>query len=833
MIHNSSLSDVSSSSAGIFHGTGFARCINGEPFVNGNLKTEWQPLVNHLDSIGLSGLQESQLRARRMRHEDGATYNPFDNSGESAGCWSLDILPLVMTAAEWRSLEAGLIQRAAILEKIVVDVYGPQQLLKDGIIPSELIFANPGFQRNCHGLKPVDNRFLNLFAFDLYRDSNGQFKVFRDHGSYPAGLGYILENRIITSRVLSDLYKKVDIIRLAPFFHAIQQALQKNLSYASGDSAIVILTPGQESPFYFEYALLSRYLGYPLVESEDLTVRDNKVYQKKLAGLERVEIIIRYLHDEYLDPFSMRSEGSMGVAGLFQAVRDKNVTLINEPGSSFIDTPALGTFMPQICRAVMGEELLIPLHPSRWCGNPDDREFVTQNRETFDLTNGLVSHHITLSEPIDILKKQPYECLAREPLNTTAVPMLCSTGIEAGHALYRFFGCATEYGFSILPGALAIASTDKATLASGRADNQMSKDLWVISDKPVEPFSLIEGMKTVVDIRRSGDLPSRTADNFLWLGRYLERSEDAIRLIRAVYQRLISETRPENSPELPFLLDLLQTRGQLPSKRDKGKELRSVNTLFHHLEETLFRKDSSTSVVNTLIAVQNSARKVRDRLSQDCWKSIKRLDDFIFKGNIDTLDLLDQTLYNLNSFSGLAMESITRSLAWRFMDMGRRIERALNHVELIDIGLHRRCSSTSSALEALLEVADSIITYRSRYRTGFMLAPVLDLLLIDETNPKSLGFQLSQLSEHVEHLPRATDQKFKTPEEKAVLSMLTSVRLLDLSTTWEKTEEPDLAQLDEFLDTMREQLIDFTQSVTEHYLARIPTTSHFAVLNDE
>lgn len=833
MIHNSPLTDVSASSLGIFHGAGFARFVNGEPFVDGNLKAEWQFLADYLDRVGVENLQERQLRAKRMRHEDGATYNPFDNSGDSAGCWSLDILPLIMTSEEWQKIETGLIQRAAILEKLIVDVYGPQQLLKDGIIPPELIFANPGFQRNCHGMKPVGNRFLNLFAFDLYRDATGQFRVFRDHGSFPAGLGYILENRIITSRIFSDLYKKVDIIRLAPFFHTIQQGLQKNLSFAPGDSAIVILSPGQESPFYFEYALLSRYLGYPLVESEDLTVRDNNVFQKKLAGLERVEIIIRYLHDEQLDPFSMKSGGTLGVAGLFQAVREGNVTIINGPGSSFIDTPALGTVMPEICRAIMGEELLIPQHSALWCGTAGNKEFVNQNRDRYDLTNGLVSHHINQREPIDILQKQPYECLARETLETTAVPLLTTKGIEAGYALYRFFGCATEYGFSILPGALAIASPDQSTLASGRADNQMSKDLWVISDKPVEPFSLIEGMKTVVDIRRSGDLPSRTADNFLWLGRYLERAEDTIRLIRAIYQRLISETRPENSPELPFLLNLLHMRGQLPPMYDKNKVLRPVSTLVNQLEETLFRKDFSTSVVNTLIAVQNSARQVRDRLSQDCWKSIKRLDGFIYRGNIDTLDLLDQTLYDLNSFSGLAMESITRSLAWRFMDMGRRVERALNHVELIDIGLHRRCSSTSNALEALLEVADSIMTYRSRYRTGFMLAPVLDLLLVDETNPKSLGFQLAQLSEHIEHLPRSTDQKYKTAEEKAVLAMLTSVRLLDLTTTWEQTDEPNLEPVYEFLDNMGEQLVDFTQSITEHYLARIPTTSHFATLNNE
>ena len=291
-------------------------------------REHWQPLIDALDITGPDMLKQRQDRVRRMRHEDGATFNPFDDPTGQRIPWALEMIPLLLTTKEWADLEAGLIQRAILLEKILADTYGPQNLLKDGQIPPELIFANPNFLHACHDIQPAGNRFLIYYAADLYRGADGRFRVFRDFGANPAGLGYALENRIVISRVFSELYHKTQVHRLAPFFQTFHQSLIQRASPRRKEPIIVLLSSGPDSRIYFEHAFLSRYLGYPLVEGQDLTVRNGKVYLKKLAGLEPVDTIFRHTEDSNSDPLALRSETATGVAGLIQVCREQNIDLV-------------------------------------------------------------------------------------------------------------------------------------------------------------------------------------------------------------------------------------------------------------------------------------------------------------------------------------------------------------------------------------------------------------------------------------------------------------------------------------------------------------------------
>ena len=285
--------------------------------------------------------------------------------------WALDMIPLPIAEGEWTEIEAGLIQRACLLEKVLMDIYGPQDLLKNGSIPAELVFANPNFLHSCHGIKPSGNRFLTFYAADLYRGADGRFRVLRDYGSHPAGLGYALENRIVMSRVFSELYHKTQIRRLAPFFQTFHRALIQRASLRRDDPGIVLFSPGPDSPIYFEHALLSRYMGYPLVEGQDLTVRNGKVFLKKLAGLEPVEAIFRHIPDLSSDPFALRRATANGVAGLIQVCREQNIDIVNPIGSGFVDTPVLSAFLASLCRQLMGGDLLLDSHPAWWCGYAD------------------------------------------------------------------------------------------------------------------------------------------------------------------------------------------------------------------------------------------------------------------------------------------------------------------------------------------------------------------------------------------------------------------------------------------------------------------------------
>jgi uncharacterized circularly permuted ATP-grasp superfamily protein/uncharacterized alpha-E superfamily protein len=790
----------------------------------------WQPLLAALAALGPDLLDKRQERIRRMRHEDGATYNLFDDPDGKGTPWALDLVPLPLTAAEWEHLETGLIQRANLLDQVLADIYGPQHLLQEGRIPSELVFANPRFLRACHGIVPAANRHLAYYAVDLYRGTDGAFRVLKDHCANPAGLGYALENRIVISRVFSELYHQTQIRRLAPFFQTFHSSFVHRASHRREDPGIVLLTPGPDSRIYFEHALLSRYLGYPLVEGQDLTVRNGEVFLKKLAGLEPVEVILRHTEDAASDPFGLRQETATGVSGLVQVSREQNIDLVNPIGSGFAETPALAAILPDLCRRLMGHELLLANHPAWWCGTADSRRHVMSNLGR--LTVGpAMDRSVPAVGPADLVEAintAPHAFMAREPVVPATVPVWGPNGPAVHHCLLRIFLCATDQGFAVMPGGLAITAAKGEDLADNHPERQQSKDIWVLSDQPVEPFSLMGGLQSVSEVKRGSDLPSRVADHLLWLGRYLERAEGLIRLLRSIYRRLSGEARLQDIPELPFLLRLLRAGNDLPRSPADGGAIPRYRELSRQLDDALYRSDRPGSIIAVLKQVQEAARNVRDRLSLDSWRAINRLDGFGDTPPGDPLEHLNDTLFTLSAFSGLAMESMTRGLGWRFMDLGRRVERALNQTHLIQIALPEVCIDSGNALEALLEVSDSIMTYRARYRTSFQLAPVLDLLIVDESNPKSLAFQCSRLAAHVEHLPRQNDRRFASPEERKALEMLTAVRLLDLSAVGCAEGGGDDASLVAFLDAMDTGLKAFSQQISAHYLTRVPATPHFS-----
>lgn len=803
-----------------------AFCSPGQP------RDHWQLLVTTLEAKDAAALKKDDERARHMRHEDGATINPFDDPTRRSAAWDLDPVPIIFNASEWNTIETGLVQRAHLLDTILADVYGEQQLVKDGQLPVDLVFANPNYLYSCHNIRPTGNCFLPMYSADLYRAADGRFRVLRDYGAYPAGLGYALENRIVMSRIFSELYHKTQTFRLAPFFNAFHNALVKRASLSQENPGIVLLSPGPESRLYFEHALLSRYLDYPLVESQDLTVRNGKVFLKKLAGLEPVEAIFRYLSDLNSDPFALRRETASGVAGLIQVCRENNIDIVNPIGSGFVDTPALSTTLPALCKTLLGQDLLIENHPTWWCGNTEGYQYVINNLDDLTLSSALDRSDIDIppEEVLNRITSTPGKYLGSASINPAVAPCWNQHQMSSGYALLRVFVCATEKGYTVMPGGMAITASDSQTLYRNSPELQHSKDVWVLSDGPVEPFSLMEGFHSVDEFKRSSDLPSRVADNLLWLGRYLERTEGLVRLLRLIFSKISGEDRPQDIPELSFLLKLLRIKNIIPSPAKDALDIPLFLELSNQLNNALCRRDGVESVGSLLGNVQRAARRVRDRLSLDSSRIINHLEDLAHSGSIDPLEFLDEILFALSAFSGLASESMTRSLGWRFMDIGRRVERAINQTNLIRIALPLICSEPRSTLETLLQISDSTMTYRSRYRSAFQLAPVLDLLLADESNPKSLAFQLSRITSHIEHLPRQRERRFAYQEERIALKMLTGVRLLELHDIHCKEENSRNEELVQFLDSTAKDLKEFSQQITGHYLTRVQTTPHFAMV---
>ena len=792
----------------------------------------WQPLIQAVDAMGTQLLNQRQDRATRMRHEDGATYNPFDESTRRGIPWALEVIPLPITAGEWAHLEAGMVQRARLLEQILADVYGPQALLKGGHLPAELVFANPNFQRGCHGVQPAGNRFLSYYAADLYRGTDGQFRVLRDFGANPTGLGYALENRIVISRIFPQLYHQTQIRRLAPFFHTFQQSVDHSAAMQKEDVGTVLLSPGPASRIYFEHALLSRYLGYPLVEGQDLTVRNGRVFLKKLAGLEPVGAILRHISDPDSDPFALRRQAGIGTAGIIQAMRERQVHLVNPVGSGFVDTPALTLFLPALCQQVLGESLRLANHPAWWCGDPEGLNHAQANLDRLRMENAL-DRGVRVgkgSAMVADLQAAPHEFMALGPLDPAVVPAWSPDGVRLRRTFMRVFVCATQTGFAVMPGGLALTAPDVDTLVGGLPEDLQSKDVWVASDRPVETFSMLSGLQTVPAFQRGSDLPSRVADHLLWLGRYLERAEGLIRLLRSIYRRLAGESRPADIPELPFLLDLLRADGIVPPAAEDTGPIPRYRELAAQLGDALNRQDRPESVAAVIKRVQEAARNVRDRLSLDSWRVINRLEVFADDPAGEPLDRLNDALFTLSAFSGLAMESMTRGLGWRFMDMGRRMERGMNQCALIRVGLSGICNPSSSTLAAVLEVFDSIMTYRARYRTVFQPAPVLDLLILDDSNPKSLAFQCVQLAVHADCLPVPPDPSTATPETQLAREMSAMIDRMDLTGLHGDDPEAAMADLAGRLETMRAHLKAFGQQISAHYLARVPTTPHYSII---
>lgn len=799
----------------------------------GEFNNQWMPLVHYFNARGRNTLGLDHGRAARMRHEDGATINPFDSQTEQSSSWALDILPLPIAAEEWNIMEAAVQQRAGLLERVLADTYSQQELLQNGLIPPELVFANPNFIHACHNIHPSGNRFLSFYGIDLYREPGGQFKVLRDYGSSPLGLGYSLENRIVMSRLFPALYHQTRIRRLAPFFQSFHRSLIRRAALDKNEDRIVFLSPGPDCPYYFEHALLSRYLGYPLVEGQDLTVRNGNLFLKKLAGLEPVEAIFRNIEDLSSDPFALRRETSQGVAGLIQVSREQNLDIINPIGAGFIDSPLLKIFLPNLCQYLLGENLLLENHPSWWCETEEGRNMLQREKDCTNLRHAFDSSmKISRNQvPSTVIAQRPYDFILDAPLQPSSAPCWSDRSSSSEYTIFRLFACASDNGFEVMPGGLAITAKEIPSLLQGRAQQQKSKDIWVLSDEPVVPFTLLEGFDAIPEFKRSGDLPNRVADNLLWLGRYLERAEGLVRLLRPVYKCLLGEDRPEDNPELYFLLNILSAKDILPPGGKHKEDDPRFLQLSLYLDNAMFNNGQRESVLSNLQRVRETARNVRDRLSIDSFRIINRLEDFTKNSDEDPLELLDKTLLTLNGFSGLAMESMTRGLGWSFMDLGRRTERATNQITLLTTSLPLVCSDSQVLLQALLEISDSLMTYRSRYRSSFQPAPVLDLLISDESNPKSLAFQLKSIADHVANLPRPETVKFSSSEERLALEMLTTTRLLDLTVIDCKKLSLENNPLSGYLENMASLINEFNQQVSAHYLSRIPTTPHYTSLS--
>ncbi len=819
---------------------------------DGIAREHWQPLIDTVEQLGKDELNRRLNQAQQKIEDDGVTYNLFGDSGEQERPWELDLLPFVISSQEWSRIEKGCVQRARLMDAILDDVYGAQSLLKQGILPAELVYGNHGFLYPCHSVPPPKGRYLSFYALDIYRDNQGAWRVFADYGRNPKGLGFALENRIVLSQVLPRVYRKNEVQRVASFFQNLRDELVASSPRHREDPRIAILSAGPASENYFEHAFLARYLTLTLVESGDLTVRDKRLFLKTLRTLEPVDVILRCIADADCDPLVFNGSGRMGVPGLYHAVRSGNIAVTNALGTCMVDTPALFPFLPKLCRHFFNEELALPSLDLLWCGEDSNLQYVRNHidelcimpafhrQKTMPVFAGYGFDRETKKLLLARMNARPYRFAAFQPFTTSTAPSWTKTGIVAKHAFLRLFVAASQGSYTVLPAGLCRISTNMDALFAGSRTAAGSKDIWVLSEEPVGTVSLLPNLHRIGDIHRRSDLPSRVADNLLWLGRYLERLEGALRLFRSVVWRLDDETEMHQNREVEILIEMLTHQHLLlPYVRGLSPD-EDVGAFARFIRNSIINAQDEGSIKDLIYHVHRTAAAVRDRLSWDAWSVLSRLEQACktlrSRENVDWVDVeqcLSEQITSLSAFSGLFMESTTRGQGWRFMDMGRRLERGAFIVLLVQKSMIKQVEEEERILECLLEVLDSSMTYRARYRTSIQVAPALDLLLLDESNPRSLAFQLMTLSSHVEHLPRGYTRPFSTSEERLTLEMLTTARLADLEKLRSVSSVGVRNVLNRFLEEMEKNLEFFSQMVTQNYLSRIPTTQHFNTLFPE
>jgi uncharacterized circularly permuted ATP-grasp superfamily protein/uncharacterized alpha-E superfamily protein len=727
-------------------------------------RPHWAKLMDSLQAIGPEELGRRWARAERRIRENGITYNIYGDPLGAGRAWQIDIVPLLIPADEWRFIEAGIIQRAQLLNLLLQDLYGTQDLVAQGRFPAALLYANPAFLRPLVGVPVPAHSYLHMLAVDLARSPDGQWWVLADRTQAPSGSGYALENRTIVSDVLPDLFRSSNVLRLAPFFRAQREALTKLTQ--RDNPRIVLLTPGPYNETYFEHSYIARYLGFTLVQGADLTVRKRRVYLKTVDGLEQVDVILRRVDDSFCDPLELRGDSLLGVSGLVDAIVAGNVKVANALGSGLIETAAIMPFLPGLSPHLLGEKLKLPSVATWWCGQPYALDWVLNHLDSVVVKPAFPSRgmepvfgaelpHAEKGKFAAQLRARPHEYVAQERVALSTAPVWDNGSLNSRSVVLRTYVLNTGGRWIAIPGGLVrVAEAEGSVVSMQRGGH--SKDAWVLWDSPVDTFSMLRPRHEPVELRRvSRVVPSSVADNSFWLGRYVERAENIARILRAMIPRV----RRADAAELACLIRLHGCLESRHSKLPKPKHRRpTAAELEQEMTSLLTDAKRPDSLACTLAEVSRIGGTIRERLSADMMFLIAQLRDSIQIGHgtpfLEYPGTLTDCLELLSAFSGMERENINRGLGWMFMTIGRRLERAFYLTrQLREITPPLR-EQDWSLLECLLEVADSSMTYRARYYTTLQPVAVLDVLLADGTNPRSLDFQLSHLADLYQKLPR-------------------------------------------------------------------------------
>ncbi len=783
---------------------------------SGRIRPHWQHLGEKINRWSGEERASTASAAGRMIEDLGTTFNVFSDVGGAGRPFELDPVPLVIPPAEWERVSAGLCQRIRLLDAVVADLYGPQTLLEKGLIPPDLVHSCPAFLPYARGVQPHGGRFLVSTGCDLIRTSNGIWSVLRDHTNAPGGLGQAFENRNVVSNLLAEPFDAMRVARLGGFMD-IERATIDALAITRRERPnTVFLTPGFRHPSYFEHAYKARLLGFPLVEPADLTVRERRLFLKTLAGLRKVDVVVCRVEHDRLDPLEDWDRGGEGVPGLVEAWRAGNVALGNAPGSGFASSPALMPFLPKICNEWFGEPLKLPFVETWWLGQADVRRKVMEQFHRFVLLSA--SPELDPLLPVQCsglspaarkqwmaaIQERPHDFVVQADLMPSETPSLEGRLLRQRPVLWRSFTLNALDGPVALSGGLARIGKSNHPPQLWPVHAGFTKDVWVAEAAEVMPRAESRVSNTG-ESRLAPEVPSRIAEQLFWVGRYAERIELATRLLRVTIRCLGGETGRLQQEQLAACIALCHGCDLIPD----GVVIHPARTL-STLAGLIHDPTSGGGITALTRSLLFNAAAARDRLSDDTWRFFNRLESIVnppaaAPGTTELLRTLDTLVLHLAAFSGMQAENMTRGQGWRFLETGRRIERALGGLNLLRAAAGQDNRETL-LLDPLLETCDSVMTYRRRHFSRPRLDAVIDLIFFDATNPRSVAYQL-----HVIHAEAA---RFPGRQDFGLMPKIRE-RIEQLAARFSNTDAPDVAEL----ETLNDSVEGLSDLLTQHFFS--------------
>ncbi|GJM28782.1 MAG: hypothetical protein DHS20C17_14170 [Cyclobacteriaceae bacterium] len=815
----------------------------------GQIAPKWQNLANYYDCVGPQKLQQCHDEVSRQLRENGVTYNIYGDPEGMNRPWQLDPIPMVFGSEDWEFIEKGLQQRANLLNYILKDVYGSRKLIREGHIPFELIYNHKGFLRQVDKLMLDGALQLIQYSTDLARGPNGQMWVLHDRTDAPSGAGYTLENRAAMTRVFPELIRENEVRKITSYYHTLRNTLISLSSKSNENPRIVLLSPGPMNDTYFEHAYLSSIMGFTLSMGKDLTVSDGQVWLKTIKGLEKVDVIIRRVDDLYCDPLEFLGESHLGVVGLMEAIRRKNVLVINPLGVRILENPALMAFLPKICRHVFGEDLILNSVATWWCGQEREKNYVLDNfdyliiRGIYSDQNAVYGGNLSSNEKSELIRRiktNPYLFVGQETVDFSTTPSWIDNQMVARNAVFRSYlvANAENHGYTVMPGGLSRSSPEQGVFMVSNQTGGISKDTWVLGKQVETPQpQATKSPRQQVKVQQQ-ILPSRTGEHLFWLGRYMERSAYTIRLMRLTllaYNEADSDIHvTENNVLSTLLKSLTHLTGTLPGFTKK-QVLRKPESELLSLSTDLNRMGSLASSIQSFLS---NGYAVRDRLGLDTWRILDSVSEELnqMKQSVTLTEVyhaLDNMVIKMMAFYGLNIDNMTRESSWHLLNMGRFIESSANTCTALKALITKKfgLATDKELWETTLRCNESLVTYRYHYRSNLELSGVLNLLLSNESNPRSLIYQIRKIDDHFKDM--AAQEFGQThelpPIRKKLLEAYTKARLSDIEELCILNEKnQSYTNLELFLDQIVELIQETSTIVSEDFFNH--TSSRYSMI---